>query len=299
MLSVVIVNYNAGTLLSDTVRFLTLAKTRQTLEIIVVDNCSEDSSIDLLQSSQSDTKSLSIIRNDKNLGFATACNIGVKNASGQWILFLNPDCEIAQNAIQVMLDALESTPGIGMVGGLLLNSDGTEQVGGRRTVPTPWRSLVRVLRLSGFLSKRYPKLFPDFQLHKEALPNAPIEVEAISGACMLVKLETLQRIGLLDEGYFMHCEDLDLCMRIRASGLKILFVPGAKILHHKGTCSKSRPVFVEWHKHKGMMRFYKKFFYRQYPGVLMILVAIGIWLRFFAKAVFLSFNLYLKRAFKS
>jgi GT2 family glycosyltransferase len=92
----------------------------------------------------------------------------------------------------------------------------------------------------------------------------------------------------MDEGYFLHCEDLDWCMSFRKRGWKIMFVPDAGVFHHKGTCSKTRPIFVEWHKHKGMMRFYSKFFRHQYPGVLLWIVGFGVWLRFSAMAVFHS-----------
>ena len=95
-----------------------------------------------------------------------------------------------------------------------------------------------------------------------------------------VSREAVQDVGVWDEGYFLHCEDLDWCMRFRQRDWKILFVPSAQITHVLGVSSKDRPVFVEWHKHKGMMRFYRKFFRHQYPGLLMALVAVGVWLRF-------------------
>ncbi len=174
---------------------------------------------------------------------------------------------------------------VGMAGGLLINADGTEQAGGRRAVPTPWRSFVRAFGLARF-ADRWPRLFFDFHLHKQPLPDHAIEVEAISGACMLVSREAMQDVGEWDEAYFLHCEDLDWCMRFRQKGWKILFVPTAPINHALGVCSKSRPVFVEWHKHKGMMHFYRKFFQHQYPGVLMGLVAVGVWLRFGAAAAY-------------
>ena len=97
---------------------------------------------------------------------------------------------------------------------------------------------------------------------------------------MLVKREAIHDFGLMDQGYFLHCEDLDLCMRARAHGWQILFVPDASIVHHKGGCSKERPIFVEWHKHGGMVRFYRKHFRHQYPAGLMELVVVGVWLRF-------------------
>lgn len=108
----------------------------------------------------------------------------------------------------------------------------------------------------------------------------PEPIEAISGACMLVREAAIDEVGLLDEGYFMHCEDLDWCMRFRKAGWAVLFVPDAHVIHEKGTCSVSRPFFVEWHKHRGMIRFYRQHFSHQYPGVLMLMVILGVWFRF-------------------
>ena len=272
--SVIIVNYNGGACLAASVGSVL----GQCEQLIVVDNASTDDSLDGLDSLASGDQ-LKIIRNKENLGFAKACNIGARAATGNFFLFLNPDCIVESAAVSSLVSSLSGDSDYGMAGGLLLNPDGTEQQGARRAVPTPWRSFVRAFGLSR-LSKRWPRLFFDFHLHKQPLPHTHIEVEAISGACMLVRRVALDEVGLLDEGYFMHCEDLDWCMRFRRNGWKILFVPEARLLHYQGTCSKSRPVFVEWHKHKGMVRFYRKFFRHQYPGGLMMLVTVGVWMRF-------------------
>lgn len=280
-ISTIIVNYNAGPLLRKCVDSLLACPLD--VEIIVVDNASSDASLDGLQ----DLSRVCVIRNPVNVGFAAACNIGVQASSAPFLLFLNPDCFFQPDAIAPLLAGLQSGDRVGMVGGLLVNEDGTEQGGGRRAVPTPWRSLVRAVGLQRF-ANRWPKLFYDFHLHKQPLPDGPIEVEAISGACMLVKREAMVDVGLWDEGYFLHCEDLDWCMRFRQKGWKILFVPDARISHALGACSQSRRVFVEWHKHKGMLRFYRKFFRHQYPGVLMELVVTGVWLRFGLAAVYLT-----------
>lgn len=278
-ISAIVVNYNAGTLLCGCVD--SLLNCPLEIEIIVVDNASTDGSLDALP----DLPSIQIIRNQVNRGFAAACNKGVRVASSPFLLFLNPDCSFQLGTLVGLLDALREDDHVGMVGGLLTNSDGSEQAGGRRAVPTPWRSFVRAFGLSR-LAKRWPRLFYDFHLHKQPLPEFPVVVEAISGACMLVKREALDDVGLWDEGYFLHCEDLDLCMRFRQKGWEILFVPDAIIVHHLGACSSSRPIFVEWHKHKGMIRFYRKFFQHQYPGVLMWLVTLGVWFRFGLVAVY-------------
>jgi GT2 family glycosyltransferase len=272
-LSTIIVNYNAGSLLRKCVDSLLACPLD--IKIIVVDNASSDASLDGLQ----DLSQVCVIRNQANVGFAAACNIGVQASSAPFLLFLNPDCVVAPDTLRTLLATLQSGERIGMVGGLLVNVDGTEQGGGRRAVPTPWRAFVRAFGLQRF-ANRWPKLFYDFHLHKQPLPDSPIEVEAISGACVLVKRDVMEDVGLWDEGYFLHCEDLDWCMRFRQKGWKILFVPSAQVTHVLGASSQTRPVFVEWHKHKGMIRFYRKFFRHQYPGVLMGLVVAGVWLRF-------------------
>ena len=282
-ITAVIVNYNAGCLLSSAIE----AAMPQVHEVVLVDNASSDSSIEECAHQFEGDRRLRIVRNKANVGFAAACNIGVAVSSAPFLLFLNPDCVIQPGAVSILLAALQSAERVGMVGGLLVNADGTEQGGGRRAVPTPWRSFVRAFGLHRF-AHRWPKLFYDFHLHKQPLPEGPIEVEAISGACMLVKRAAVEDVGLWDEGYFLHCEDLDWCMRFRQRGWQILFVPDARIAHALGACSRSRRVFVEWHKHKGMVRFYRKFFRHQYPGALMWLVMLGVWLRFGLAAVYLT-----------
>lgn len=279
--SVVIVNYNAGLLLTDCVD----AALEQTQQVIVVDNASSDSSLSELTREFPSEHRLQIIRLDKNVGFAAGCNIGLKAATASFILFLNPDCILAPGAVDRLLQVIKQDNYIGMVGGRLLNSDGSEQGGSRRAIPTPWRSLVRALGLYR-LAKYWPCLFFDFHLHQQPLPEKPIEIEAISGALMLVRRQAIEEVGTWDEDYFLHCEDLDWCMRFRQRGWKIIFVPDVQILHHKGACSQARPIFVAWHKHRGMMRFYQKFFHDQYPAILMWLVFIGVWMRFAAVVTF-------------
>jgi hypothetical protein len=287
--SAIIVNYNAGTILNETVNLL--LDSAPVAQVIVVDNGSTDHSMEAIERMALSRSDLICICNNKNLGFARACNIGVVAAGeNDYLLFLNPDCLPAQDALEKLLIGMKSSQQTGMAGPLVLNPDGTEQPGGRRAVPTPWRSFIRAFGLFSF-RQRYPRLFSDFLLHQQPLPVDPVEVEAISGSCMLVNRAALKDVGLLDEGYFLHCEDLDWCMRFRQRGWKIMFVPDAQVVHHKGTCSKARPIFVEWHKHKGMMRFYGKFFRHQYPGILMWIVAVGVWLRFGAMAVSYSVRL--------
>ena len=274
-ISVIIVNYNAGPLLTQCVQ----AALQQTEQVIVIDNASSDSSLLELEARFPANSHLQIVRLDSNAGFAAGCNIGLGTSTQPYILFLNPDCILQGNSLQRMAQVLESDSNIGMVGGFLINPDGSEQGGGRRAIPTPWRAFVRAFGLYR-LARYWPQLFFDFHLDKQPLPQSPIEVEAISGALMLVRREAIDDVGSWDESYFLHCEDLDWCMRFKQKNWKIVFVPDAPVTHSQGTCSRARPFFVAWHKHKGMLRFYRKFFQHQYPRALMGLVTFAIWLRF-------------------
>jgi GT2 family glycosyltransferase len=275
-ISVIIVNYNAGEDLLKCVQ--AVDRTDVDLEILVVDNDSHDGSIQLLREQHNDKK-LHIILNTINLGFAVACNQGSEAAAGEYLFYLNPDCIVESSTIPVLLQCLQTDTQVGMAGGLILNDDGSEQRGCRRDVPTPWKSLVNIFGLK-HLARFNNKLFSDFRLDRQPLPERAAEVEAISGACMLVNRKAFEDVGPMDEKYFLHCEDLDWCMRFRMNHWKIMFEPQARLFHHKGRCSASRPIFVEWSKHKGMVRYYKKFFTDYYPLPILWLVWSGIWLRF-------------------
>ena len=283
-ISAIIINYNAGLILNEAVNSLLCSAV--IAKVLVVDNGSVDHSMDEMEHLADSQSRLINIYNKANLGFAAACNIAIAAAGeNDYLLFLNPDCLIDKEALETLLSCMKSSPQLGMAGPLILNPDGTEQAGGRRAVPTPWRAFVRIFGLSR-LRERYPCLFSDFMLNEQPLPDGPTEVEAISGACMLVRRDALLDVGPMDEGYFMHCEDLDWCMRFHQRGWKVIFVPEARVVHHLGSCSHSRPIFVEWHKHKGMMRFYRKFFRHQYPGILLWIIGAGVWLRFSMMAIY-------------
>ena len=279
--SIVIVNHNAGALLTQCVH----AALEQAQEVIIADNASEDRSMDQLAHRFPNENRLNLISTFRNLGFAAGCNSGLSVSTQPYILFLNPDCILNKGSLQRMVQVMESNPHIGMAGGCLINPDGSEQGGGRRAIPTPWRAFVRAFGLY-HLEKYWPRLFFDFHLNKQPLPKTPVEVEAISGALMLVRRQAIDDVGPWDEQYFLHCEDLDWCMRFQQKNWKIVFVPDAPVVHFQGTCSRSRPFFVAWHKHKGMLRFYRKFFRQQYPGILMGLITLSVWLRLSATVLF-------------
>lgn len=276
VLPIIIVNFNGGPLLHETVRSALASSVP--VELLISDNGSTDGSLNVIYQSFSKDPRVQIISNGSNLGFSRANNIALKQAKGRYALLLNPDCIIQPNTLSKMIGIMDANPDVGMAGCLIRNPDGSEQAGCRRAVPTPWRTFVRVLHLNKFFPNH--ARFRTFLLHRESLPIEPEPVEAISGAFMLVRREAMDQVGLLDENYFMHCEDIDWCMRFRQADWKILFVPNVEVLHYKGACSKGRPIRVLYHMHRGMIRFYRKFFSKQYPLPLMAVVAGTVWARF-------------------
>ena len=290
MISVIIVNFNSNDYLARCAQ--SVFASTVPVEVFVIDNCSEDKSLSLLKDAIGNELRLHIIENKQNLGFARASNQALPMTKGEYILFLNPDCLIRPDTLECMLAVMEANPDAGIAGCLIRNPDGSEQAGSRRYIPTPFRSMIRVLKLSK-LFHRYPR-FGILNLAGQPLPDHTVPMEAISGAFMFVRRMAIEQVGPMDDRYFLHCEDLDWCMRFRMAGWQILFVPGVEIIHNKGVCSADRPIRVEWHKHKGMILFYRKFFRRQYPVGLMYLVTAMVWTRF----TILAALLYLKRLVK-
>ncbi len=282
MVSVIIVNFNGGALLTECVR--SVLSSGVPVEVIVADNKSTDDSLLFLNRSVGADAWLQIVEIGRNLGFAAANNIVLPRMRGEYLLFLNPDCIVQPDTLQRMLEIMQSNPEVGMAGCLLRNLDGTEQPGCRRSIPTPWRAFV----LAFWLSRLSSRMFSDFIAHTQPLSSAPVEVEAISGAFMFVRRSALEQVGTMDEGYFLHCEDLDWCMRFHQAGQKVLFVPNVEVTHAKGVCSDNSQIKVEWYKHKGMVRFYRKFFRHKYPSILMYLVFLAVWVRFLAKLLVMA-----------
>jgi len=283
VVTAITVNYNGGSVLQGLVR--SLASQPELARMVVVDNASRDDSLSGIEPGR-DLK-LALIRNDSNRGFSAACNQGAAQAESKYLLFVNPDCRVPTSALKRLVEVLDSRPDVGMVGPLVLNSDGSEQRGCRRMLPTPRPALMRVLE------RHKPDAqgrVEGFDLTGTSLPDKPSPVEAISGACMLVRSEVFRQLGGWDEGYFLHCEDLDLCMRLKLAGQLILFVPDAVVSHVQGVSSKRRPVFVLWHKHRGMWRYYSKFLRSANPPWFTVLVACGVAARFLllTPGVFLS-----------
>jgi len=216
---------------------------------------------------------LRIEENLVNLGFAAASNRGASMTTGEYILFLNPDNIVEERTIEEMLRVMDSRPEAGMAGCLVLNPDGTEQRGCRRREPKLMNAARDLLRLDQESGSRY-------DMRGTTLPESPVEVEAISGAFMFVRRSAMEKVGGLDERYFLHCEDLDWCRRFRDEGYHVLFVPNVVSTHRQGTCSIGVPVRVSFFKHRGMVRYYRKFGLGGTWNPMWLMVAVLVWSHF-------------------
>lgn len=275
LVSVIIVNFNAGNYLLDCVR--SILANDIPLEIFVSDNNSTDNSIALLQQVFPSEPRLTIQKNNTNLGFSRGNNAVLAKTQGEFILFLNPDCVLQKNTLQQMQSVMANYPQAGMAGCLIYNPDGSVQTTSVRAIPTPWNTLVRVLHLN--------KLFPHTKMFRgidlgDHIPTTTTCVAGISGAFMWVRRAALEQVGSLDDNYFLYCEDVDWMMRFQQNHWQILFVPEVSIVHAKSISSQQTPFAVLWYKHRGMVRFYRKFFRTRYSFVLMYLVYLAIGLRF-------------------
>ena len=234
LVSVVVVSHNSGALLVECVQ-RALASDHP-VELIVSDNASDDGSVVALHQLANTEPRLRVIENGRNLGFAAANNRALALATGEWVLFLNPDCLVEPDTVSRMTAVLQQCPNAGMAGCRIRNADGSVDPACSRQIPTPTRLLRQWLG--------------------QPSPDAPLTApEAISGAFMLVRRSDLEAIGSFDTRYFMHWEDLDLCRRFRQAGREILYVPDVEVLHVRGHSSRPYPLRVEWYKHVGMLRF--------------------------------------------
>lgn len=272
-ISIVIVNWKTPRLLAGCLDSILADPRHDHFEIWVVDNASADESVPMLAQRY---PSVRVIANTANVGFPKACNQAIAAASGRHILLLNPDTLVVGDSVSVMADFLDEHPDCGAVGPQVLNTDGSLQLACRRSFPDPMAALFRVTNLSR-LFPRHP-LFAKYNLTYQD-PSLLLEVDALSGSCMMVRREAINRVGMLDEDWFMYGEEIDWCWRIKQAGWKIFYNPEAVIYHYHGAASRLRPIKAIVDLHHGLALFYRKHIAPRYWQPLNLLVYGAIWLR--------------------
>ena len=265
-LSVVIVSYNTRDLLARCLASIA-GEPRPPDEVIVVDNASADDSVTMVRAR---FPHVQVIANSKNRGFAAATNQGLQAATGDFLCLLNPDTELFPGALAALAAFLAAHPEVGVVGPTLLNADGTYQHAAFRFPTLPMALFdffpVHHRLLESRMNGRYP-----FMLYEQ-----PFAMDHPLGACMLVRREACADVGLLDEQFFMYCEEIDWCRRIKQAGWAIMHVPDARVVHHGGqsTQQAAGSMFVELHRSR--FRLFAKHHGRGYQWAARAIVAVGV-----------------------
>ncbi|MET0181475.1 MAG: glycosyltransferase family 2 protein [Caulobacterales bacterium] len=251
--SAVIVSYRTGPALWDCLD--SLWQDAAIADIVVVDNGNDSDTVHKL-ADLARNRRIQLVSGHGNIGFAAGANLGVRSALSDQILFLNPDAAIVSGSAAALVAALHSAKRPSIAGGRLIGKDGKEQRGARRDEVTLWSAFVSFSGLSLF--ECVSENFRDVNRARDPLPDKSIPVSAVSGALMLISRADFEAIGGFDEGYFLHVEDIDICRRVRAAGGAVIFTPFATARHVGGT-SAAPKVLVEWHKARGLWRYFRKF----------------------------------------
>ncbi len=268
-LSIIIVNYNVKEFLQNLLHSIDKALQNLSSEIIVVDNASDDGSVELIKSK---FPSVKLIENKTNLGFGKANNQALKIAEGKYLLLINPDAIVSEDTFTKMIEFLEGQKDAGLAGCKILNPDGSLQLACRRSFPGPWTSFCKVTGLSNLFPNS--KMFARYNL-TYLNENQTYEVDAISGSFMLLKREVYEKLGGFDEQFFMYGEDLDLCYRIQKAGFKVFYVHTTQVIHYKGESTKRSSMDETKIFYNAMHLFVKKHFSSSFLVELILRSAIG------------------------
>jgi len=224
-LSIIIVGHNHQWCLENNLEVLFNKEHNLKFEVLFVDNASTDKTIPLIQNKFPETN---IIRNKQRYGFARNVNIGIKAArNGRYLLLLNPDVKVLPGSLEALVSFMDVHPSVGIAGPMLLNTDRTLQYSCRR-FSNP------IVPISRFL--RFDKFLPNLVIFRNEFMSdwnhgKPRDVDYVTGACMVIRKEALAKAGLMDESFFLYCEDQDLCLRMWINDWQVWYVPNAIMIH--------------------------------------------------------------------
>ena len=260
-LSIIIINHNTQVLTAQTIQSILDTKPKITYEIIVVDNStiSEEQYSTLIPS-------VTVLSNVPNKGFAHGCNTGATMAKGDYLLFLNSDTIMQPDTLDASVAYMRQNADVGGMGVQVVLPDGSLDHACKRGFPTPWNALCYF----GKLDRLFPKtaMFNGYRLnHLDR--NQTHEVDAVTGAYLMMPAKLYRELGGFDETYFMYGEDLDLCWRIKAAGYKVVYYAPVTCLHLKGQSGRAgRNAVVQYHFYNAMLIFYDRYYVGRYPKLL-------------------------------
>ena len=272
-LSVIIVNYNVVYFLEQCLNSVIAASKNLKVEIFVVDNNSVDGSVELVREKFSE---VNLIANKENTGFSRANNQAIQLSSGKYILLLNPDTVVEEDTFEKTLKFMNEHQDSGGLGVRMIDGKGKFLPESKRGFPSPWVAFCKIFGLS----KVFPKSKTFGQYHLGYLSEFEInEIDVLSGAFMLMRKETLDKVGHLDETFFMYGEDIDLSYRIKLGGYKNYYFPETKIIHYKGESTKKSSVNYVFVFYKAMVIFAKKHLSANNAQLFSIAINLAIYFR--------------------
>ncbi len=274
-LSVIIVNYNVKHFLEQCLHSVIKASKNISAEIFVVDNNSVDGSNQLVREKFPNVR---LIENKKNLGFSKANNQAIRQAAGKYILLLNPDTVVEEDTFTKVIRFMQQHPEAGGLGVKMIDGKGNFLPESKRGLPTPWVAFCKMFGLS--------KLFPGSkkfgQYHLSFLnENEVHEVDVLAGAFMLIRKEAIEKVGILDESFFMYGEDIDLSYRITKGGYKNYYFPETTIIHYKGESTKKGSLNYVRVFYNAMIIFARKHFSGGRANLLSFFIHLAIYFRAF------------------
>lgn len=272
-LSVVIVNYNVKYYLEQCLESVRRASEGLQVEVFVVDNLSTDGSIAYLKERFPE---VTFIENKENVGFARANNQAIRMSTGKYVLLLNPDTIVAEHTLGDFVHFMDEHPEAGGAGAYMLRTDGTFALESRRGLPTPFVAFCKMSGLASFFPKS--RVFGRYYM-RYLDENEVGEIEIISGAYMFLRREALDKVGLLDEDFFMYGEDIDLSYRILKGGYRNYFLP-TRMLHYKGESTEKSSYRYVYTFYQAMRLFFRKH-YAHYSFLVSLPINVAIWVRSF------------------
>ncbi|MCT4561721.1 MAG: glycosyltransferase family 2 protein [Crocinitomicaceae bacterium] len=272
-LSVVIVNYNVQFFLEQCLNSVRIAAQKVPTEVFVVDNISVDESVNMVREKFPEVK---LIANQENVGFSKANNQAIRQAKGEYVLLLNPDTVVEEDCFKKVVDFMDQHPDAGGLGVKMVDGKGCFLPESKRALPSPSVAFWKIFGFSNLFPKS--KIFGRYHLgHLDK--DQTHEVEILSGAFMLMRNETLTKVGLLDENFFMYGEDIDLSYRIILGGYKNYYFSGTSIIHYKGESTKKSSVNYVLVFYKAMVIFAQKHFSQKNAKTFSLLINLAIYLR--------------------
>ncbi len=273
LVSIIIVNYNVRDFLMHALESIQRALQDISAEIFVVDNASVDGSVEMLKNTFPEVL---IIENKSNVGFAAANNLAIQKSSGEYIVLINPDTVVQEDTFTSLISFMSDHPDAGAATCKILNPNGSFSIDSRHSIPTPMTAFWKQIGLS----KLFPKSKTFARYNLTYLDENEInQVDAISGSFMFIRRAAYEDVGLLDEDYFMYCEDVDYCYRITQSGWKIYYVPDSSLIHYKGESTKKNNIDYVINFNRSLYLFYKKHFHQKYFALVGWLILLGVFLR--------------------